>query len=62
MIVGREDRWSPVSQHEEMARLLPDARLVVVPDAGHFAPLEAPDAVADALVPFLFARKDSHAP
>lgn len=53
LIVGRHDLWSPVAQHEAMRRLLPDARLEIVEDAGHFAPLEQPDRVADLLVPFL---------
>ncbi|MCB1389797.1 MAG: alpha/beta hydrolase [Rhodobacteraceae bacterium] len=53
VIVGRHDAWSPVAQHEEMVRLLPDARLEIVEGAGHFAPVEQPGAVADLLVPFL---------
>jgi pimeloyl-ACP methyl ester carboxylesterase len=53
LIVGRQDAWSPVSQHEDMLALLPDARLVVIEDAGHFAPVERPEATATALVPFL---------
>jgi pimeloyl-ACP methyl ester carboxylesterase len=42
-----------VSQHEEMMERLPNARLEVIENAGHFAPVEQPDAVADILVPFL---------
>lgn len=53
LIVGREDQWSPVSQHEDMLRLLPNARLEIVEDAGHFAPLERPEAVARLLGAFL---------
>lgn len=53
VMVGRQDQWSPVSQHEHMVELLPNARLAVIEDAGHFAPVEKPDAVADLLVPFL---------
>lgn len=53
LVVGQHDQWSPISQHEDMLELLPDARLVVIENAGHFAPLEQPDMVADALVPFL---------
>jgi pimeloyl-ACP methyl ester carboxylesterase len=33
--------------------LVPDLRIVRLPDAGHFAPWEAPGPVADALEPFL---------
>jgi len=53
LMVGRHDQWSPVAQHEEMLRLLPDARLEIIEDAGHFAPVEQPERVADLLVPFL---------
>lgn len=53
LVVGREDQWSPVAQHREMLALLPDARLEIIENAGHFAPVERPDAVADLLVPFL---------
>ena len=53
LVVGREDAWAPVSQHEDMQRLLPDARLVVIEDAGHFAPLEKPDEVTGLLADFL---------
>ncbi len=53
VMVGRHDTFSPVSQHEDMVALLPDARLVVIEEAGHFAPLERPKATADAFVPFV---------
>ena len=56
LMVGRQDAWSPVSQHEDMLALLPDAQLVVIEDAGHFAPVEQPAATAAALVPFLTER------
>ncbi|MCC2113842.1 MAG: alpha/beta hydrolase [Hyphomicrobiales bacterium] len=49
VLVGREDAWSPVDQHAEMAEILPDAQLVVIEDAGHFAPIERPEAVTAAL-------------
>ena len=43
-IVGDQDRWSPVAQHEAIAAAIPGARLHVVPNAGHMLPAEAPDA------------------
>lgn len=49
LIVGRQDAWSPVSQHEDIARLCPQAVLTIVEDAGHFAPVERPEPVARAL-------------
>ncbi|MCB1366985.1 MAG: alpha/beta fold hydrolase [Rhodobacteraceae bacterium] len=53
--VGRQDRWSPVDQHMEIASLIANARLVVIEDAGHFAPAERPDQVADAMRDWLTA-------
>jgi len=54
LIVGRHDQWSPVSQHEAMLQLLPNARLEVIGDAGHFAPLEQAPTVVKLMVEFLF--------
>ena len=55
LMVGRQDAWSPVAQHEDMLARLPHARLVVIEEAGHFAPLERPRAVLRELLPFLSA-------
>ncbi|MEM7566618.1 MAG: alpha/beta fold hydrolase [Pseudomonadota bacterium] len=49
ILVGAHDRLCPVSRHEAMRDLVPGARLRVLPDAGHLTPLEAPDAVTEAL-------------
>jgi pimeloyl-ACP methyl ester carboxylesterase len=46
---GTADGWSPLIQHEEMRRLIPQATLVAIDDAGHMAPAEQPRAVAAAL-------------
>jgi len=51
--VGRFDQWSPVSQHEDMLTLLPNAQLNVIENAGHFAPVEQPEIVSTLLVEFL---------
>jgi pimeloyl-ACP methyl ester carboxylesterase len=47
--VGELDGWSPPAQHRQMAAMVPHARLVVFPGAGHMAPVEAPDAVIAAM-------------
>ncbi len=47
--VGREDRITPLAQHEEMARRVPAAELVVFEHCGHLAPLEAPAELAGAI-------------
>ena len=45
VIVGREDEWSPVPQHETIAAAIPDARLEVIDHSGHMVTVERPDAV-----------------
>ena len=51
--VGREDRITPLAQHEEMARRVPAAELVVFERCGHLAPLEAPVELAQALTKWM---------
>jgi len=50
---GAEDRWLPHATGERLASLIPDARFVAVPEAGHFAMEDAPREVADELGRFL---------
>jgi pimeloyl-ACP methyl ester carboxylesterase len=45
VLCGAQDRVCPPELHREMANLIPDAMLAVIPDAGHFALIEKPDAV-----------------
>jgi pimeloyl-ACP methyl ester carboxylesterase len=52
---GRQDAWSPLAQHEEIAALIPGCRLAVFEECGHMAPMEQPRAVAAALVAWLRA-------
>lgn len=42
VVVGSEDVVTPPSEAEAMASAIPDARLVVIPGAGHITPMEAP--------------------
>jgi pimeloyl-ACP methyl ester carboxylesterase len=53
LMVGKQDQWSPVSQHEDMLRLLPNACMEIIEDAGHFAPVEQPGQVVRVLSDFL---------
>jgi len=53
VLCGAEDTLCPPERHREMAELLPEAELVLVPDAGHIATLENPDAVNTALACWL---------
>ena len=43
-MVGRQDQWSPVAQHEAIVAAIPGAQLRVVEGAGHMMPAEAPEA------------------
>ena len=49
LMSGTRDTWSPLEQHREMQRQIPQATLVAIEDAGHMAPIEQPVAVAAAL-------------
>lgn len=53
VLCGREDRMTPVKFSEFLASRIPNARLVLVEDAGHFVMVEKPAAVNQALVDWL---------
>lgn len=49
VIVGRQDRATPLSRAQEMATDIANARLVIIEQCGHMAPLEKPAEVSAAL-------------
>ena len=49
VLCGAHDRITPPAGSEELAALIPHARLTLVPEAGHMLPCEQPDAVGAAL-------------
>lgn len=53
VLCGREDQVTPLALSEEMAKLLPDAELVIVETSGHMTTLEQPEAVMSALAGWL---------
>jgi proline iminopeptidase len=53
VLVGGDDFITGPTCAEAMVRQLPDARLAVIPEAGHFAYVEQPDAFRAALRDFL---------
>ncbi|GGO83473.1 hydrolase [Marinobacterium nitratireducens] len=55
LVCGREDSWSPLQRHEEMARLVPGSRLEVIEDSGHMTTMERPEAVSALLRQWLEA-------
>lgn len=55
IVWGREDQFIPALYAERWQELLPASQVVLVDDAGHMAPYEQTDAVAEAITKFLDA-------
>ncbi|MGA1617997.1 MAG: alpha/beta fold hydrolase [Planctomycetia bacterium] len=53
LICGAEDTITPPAVMQAMEELLPQGRLLVVPEAGHLVPLEAPEIFCEAVLAFL---------
>lgn len=53
IVVGQEDALTPVKVSEEMAGLVPAARIEVVPRCGHLSTMECPTAVNSILAGWL---------
>jgi pimeloyl-ACP methyl ester carboxylesterase len=53
VLAGVQDLVTPSEHSEAIADLLPDAELVLVPDAGHLVMLEHPEVVTDRLADLL---------
>jgi pimeloyl-ACP methyl ester carboxylesterase len=49
VLCGREDTWSPVAQHEEIASQIAGSKLKIIEKCGHMAPMERPEQVTAAL-------------
>jgi pimeloyl-ACP methyl ester carboxylesterase len=49
VLVGTRDRLTPLTCATNIAAAVPQAQVVVCPDAGHMLPLERPDEVSQAL-------------
>jgi pimeloyl-ACP methyl ester carboxylesterase len=54
---GASDRWLRPAQGERLAARLPDARLAVVPEAGHLLPEERPEEFCALVEAFLTGRE-----
>jgi pimeloyl-ACP methyl ester carboxylesterase len=57
VIVGEDDICTPPRYADELVAALPNTRLVRIPDAGHCAVFEQPDAVARAIREFLDTQR-----
>ena len=53
VLCGREDAWSTLGRHEQMAARIRAARLAVIDHCGHMSTMEQPQAVAEALLAWL---------
>jgi len=53
LIAARQDAWSPVDQHQEIADAAPKATVAIIENAGHFAPVERPAEVAKLILDWL---------
>jgi pimeloyl-ACP methyl ester carboxylesterase len=53
IICGADDSLTPPALAQEMADLIPNATLSLIPDCGHLPPLESPDEVSEILFKFL---------
>jgi len=62
VVCGANDLLTPLDRHQEMASAIPGAKLVVVPGAGHFSPIERPYEVAFALGNWLQRDADQGRP
>jgi pimeloyl-ACP methyl ester carboxylesterase len=49
VLCGRQDSWSVLAQHHEMAAMNPHCRLVVIEECGHMSTMERPEAVTAAM-------------
>ncbi|MGW0731005.1 alpha/beta fold hydrolase [Streptomyces sp. NPDC002851] len=58
VLAGEKDLVTPSEHSEAIADQLPDAELVLVPDAGHLVMLEHPEVVTDRLADLLVRAKD----
>jgi len=55
MVVGDEDKPTPIEEAERIAEGIPGAKLVIIPGAGHISTLDQPEAVNAAIEEFLAA-------
>lgn len=53
--VGKFDVWSPISQHEAMARSIKNSRLTIFEYSGHMSPFEEPKKIQEEIIAFIRA-------
>jgi 3-oxoadipate enol-lactonase len=53
IVTGAHDRSTPLAMAEELKASIPVSRVKVLPDVGHWMPLESPGAIAATILEFL---------
>jgi pimeloyl-ACP methyl ester carboxylesterase len=53
IICGNEDRLTPPGGHVRMNRAIPQSKLAILPDGGHFINIETPEVFQDTILEFL---------
>jgi pimeloyl-ACP methyl ester carboxylesterase len=57
VLVGRQDTWSSIAGHREIAALIPHATLAVIEHCGHMSPMERPADVTAAMTAWFAGLK-----
>jgi pimeloyl-ACP methyl ester carboxylesterase len=60
LVVGERDAITPPDCLRRAEEIMPAARLLIVPAAGHMVPLESPDIFNAAVLAFLRELPDRH--
>lgn len=58
VLCGREDAWSVLDVHRDMAARIPNARLAIIETCGHMATMERPEEVTAALAEWFSGLSD----
>lgn len=53
ILFGKHDKVVPPANAQLLAARIPDSSIHILPDAGHFFPIEAPNAAADMILQFM---------
>jgi pimeloyl-ACP methyl ester carboxylesterase len=56
VVAAAQDQLRSVAEAREMADGIPGATLAIIEDSGHMIPIEAPQRLADVIVPWIDAR------
>ncbi len=56
LLTGEQDGWSPPAVHRAMSEAIPGSTLAVIPECGHMATMERPEAVTAAMRAWLMSK------